>query len=81
MHAICDAVEARGLRVHVNVVRYNPFDPARHGAEPDEAVIARNAALFTRRLPEARVKVISRVGSDVQASCGMFVGPQGRMAG
>src|SRR2546421_8024445 len=28
VHAICDAIEERRLMVHVNVVRYNPHDPA-----------------------------------------------------
>jgi 23S rRNA (adenine2503-C2)-methyltransferase len=74
VHAICDAVEQRGLYVHVNVVRYNP-PSAQHGAEPPEPVLQRNAAIFAERLPRARVRVIPRVGFDVQASCGMFVAP------
>jgi 23S rRNA (adenine2503-C2)-methyltransferase len=81
VHAICDAVEARKLMVHVNIVRYNPFDPGRHGAEPPEEVICRNAAIFQARLPYARVRVIPRVGYDVHASCGMFFGPAGRATG
>ena len=75
VHAICDALESRRLMVHVNVVRYNPHDPRRHGAEPPEEVIRRNAAIYQARLPYARVRVIPRVGYDVQASCGMFLGP------
>jgi 23S rRNA (adenine2503-C2)-methyltransferase len=74
VHAICDAVEERGLYVHVNVVRYNPPTP-QHGAEPPEEVLQRNAAIFSSRLPRARVRVIPRVGYDVQASCGMIVAP------
>jgi adenine C2-methylase RlmN of 23S rRNA A2503 and tRNA A37 len=77
VHAICDAVEERGLMVHVNVVRYNPHDPARHGVEPPEEVIQRNAQIYRDRLPNAHVSVISRVGFDVAASCGMFFGPDG----
>src|SRR5689334_22132922 len=42
VHAICDALEERGLMVHVNIVRYNPHDPARHGVEPAEDIIERN---------------------------------------
>ncbi len=53
-----DALESRDLYVHVNIVRYHPPSPA-HGAEPPDDVLERNAA-------------ISRVGFDVQASCGMF---------
>ena len=73
VHAICDAIEARRLMVHVNVVRYNPHDPRRHGYEPSEAVLERNAAIYRARLPNARVRVIPRVGFDVAASCGMFL--------
>ena len=76
VHAICDALDERKLMVHVNVVRYNSFDPARHGVEPPEEVIERNAAIYRERLPNARVAVISRVGFDVAASCGMFFGPE-----
>lgn len=77
VHAICDALEERRLMVHVNVVRYNPHDPARHGVEPPEEVIQRNAGIYRERLPNARVGVIPRVGFDVAASCGMFFGPDG----
>ncbi len=77
VHAICDALEARRLLAHVNIVRYNPHDPRRHGAEPPEDVIERNAAIYRARLPHARVRVIPRVGFDVKASCGMFLGPEG----
>jgi len=80
VHAICDALEERKLVVHVNVVRYNPFDPERHGVEPPEEVIQRNAEVYRSRLPSARVGVIARVGFDVAASCGMFFGPDGQVA-
>lgn len=80
VHAICDALEERGLMVHVNIVRYNPHDPLRHGVEPPEEVIQRNAAIYRSRLPNARVGVIARVGFDVAASCGMFFGPEGPTA-
>ena len=73
VHAICDAIEERRLMVHVNIVRYNPFDPERHGTEPAEKIIGRNAEIYRSRLPNARVRVIPRVGQDVFASCGMFV--------
>jgi adenine C2-methylase RlmN of 23S rRNA A2503 and tRNA A37 len=72
VHAVCDAVESRGLYAHVNIVRYNPPTPD-HGAEPSDEILERNAAIFRARLPKARVRVIPRVGFDVQASCGMFV--------
>jgi adenine C2-methylase RlmN of 23S rRNA A2503 and tRNA A37 len=76
VHAICDALEERELMVHVNIVRYNPHDPSRHGVEPPEEVIQRNAAIYRSRLVNARVTVIARVGFDVAASCGMFLGPE-----
>jgi 23S rRNA (adenine2503-C2)-methyltransferase len=72
VHAICDALVARELVAHVNIVRYNPPSPE-HGEEPSDAVIERNAEIFRRRLPGARVQVVPRVGFDVHASCGMFV--------
>src|SRR5207244_4292324 len=68
VHAICDALEERRLTVHVNIVRYNPHDPSRHGVEPPEEVIERNAAIYRSRLPNARVSVTARVGFDVAAS-------------
>jgi adenine C2-methylase RlmN of 23S rRNA A2503 and tRNA A37 len=76
VHAICDALESRRLMVHVNIVRYNPPGP-RHGAEPPEEIILRNARIYQERLPYARVRVIPRVGYDVSASCGMFFAPNG----
>jgi adenine C2-methylase RlmN of 23S rRNA A2503 and tRNA A37 len=77
VHAVCDALESRRLMVHVNIVRYNPHDPRRHGVESPEEVIQRNADIYRARLPYARVRVIPRVGYDVQASCGMFFAPDG----
>jgi adenine C2-methylase RlmN of 23S rRNA A2503 and tRNA A37 len=77
VHAICDALESRRLMIHVNIVRYNSPDPRRHGVEPPDEVIQRNARIYQSRLPYARVRVIPRVGYDVQASCGMFIAPQG----
>lgn len=74
VHAVCDAISRHGLLCHVNIVRYNPPSP-NHGVEPGNATIEANAAIFRERLPGARVKVIPRVGFDVQASCGMFVQP------
>lgn len=63
--------------VHINIVRYNSHDPRRRGVEPPEAIIQRNANIYLSRLPNARVRVIPRVGYDVNASCGMFFGAQG----
>lgn len=72
VHGVCDAIEARGIYAHINIVRYNPPSPE-HGSEPPDEVLERNAAIYRQRLPKARVRVIPRVGFDVKASCGMFV--------
>lgn len=72
VHEICDAVERHKLMVHVNLVRYNPHG-SRRGNEPSEEIIQRNAGIYRQRLPSSRVRVIPRVGYDVQASCGMFM--------
>jgi adenine C2-methylase RlmN of 23S rRNA A2503 and tRNA A37 len=77
VHQICDAVEERGLMVNVNIVRYNSPDSSRYGVEPDESIVQRNADIYRSRLPQSRVSVIPRVGFDVAASCGMFLGPSG----
>ena len=72
VNAVCDAVEERKLMTHVNIVRYNSPDIQRRGTESSESVIQRNAEIFRQRMPSARVRVIQRVGFDVNASCGMF---------
>ena len=71
--AIADTVNQSGLRCDFNFVRYNPYSPAQ-GTEPEFEVIERNAQLLEAAVPGARVKIVGRVGFDVKASCGMFVG-------
>lgn len=74
--AVCEAVGSHGLLCEFNLVRYNPASPAQ-GAEADEDTINEYVAVLRQRLPGA-VKIVSRVGHDVKASCGMFVdGKQG----
>src|SRR5262249_60320337 len=51
VHAICDALEERRLMAPLNIVRYNPPDPARPSAEPPEEATQQNAARHRRRLP------------------------------
>jgi adenine C2-methylase RlmN of 23S rRNA A2503 and tRNA A37 len=70
---ITAAVTDAGLRVDVNIVRYNPYS-TRQGTEPPEARIHDLAERLRRNLAGARVQVVSRVGPDIGASCGMFVG-------
>ncbi len=80
VHAICDALERRKLMAHINIVRYNPADSTR-GVEPSEAIINRNVEIYLARLPYARVTIVSRVGFDVAASCGMFLKSDGSSLG
>lgn len=72
VRGILRAVRCAGLRVDVNIVRYNPYSPLQ-GREPTEEVIRGLAELIRYELPESTVKVVDRVGFDVKASCGMFV--------
>src|SRR6185437_2926755 len=68
VHGICDAVEKVGLKTRVNVVRYNPPDDK--SKESSEEVINRNFEIIRSRLSD-KSKIVSRVGWDVSASCGM----------
>lgn len=69
---ICDRLDIFKLRFNWNVVRYNP--PTGHSSEEtSEWDIKQLAGYISHRYPEARVKVIPRVGTDVQASCGTFL--------
>lgn len=69
---IVELCDRHGLRVDVNIVRYNPYSPV-HGREPAVEVIDALAARLRAGLPGAHVQVVGRVGVDVAASCGMFV--------
>lgn len=69
---IIDLIDHYGLDVNWNIVRYNP--PTGHWSrEPSEKQIDYLYQYIQKRLPEARVKLIPRVGTDVQASCGTFL--------
>jgi adenine C2-methylase RlmN of 23S rRNA A2503 and tRNA A37 len=59
-----------GIRGEFNIVRYNPFS----GEQGEESpYIDSIAGLISSYLP---CKVIPRVGEDVYASCGTFVGEE-----
>lgn len=69
-------VEASGLRARLNLVRYNPHS----GKTGTEAADARyDSALRTigAVMTEPGSRIVPRVGFDVKASCGMFVGKGG----
>jgi adenine C2-methylase RlmN of 23S rRNA A2503 and tRNA A37 len=69
---ICKALKSHGLNPEFNVVRYNPASE-RYGVESDEDTINRNVEIFKNEIKNVKIKIIPRVGLDVQASCGMFV--------
>lgn len=70
---ICDAIEDANLICNFNLVRYNPYS-GRHGKEPAIEVVRERMHQLKERFPMSRVKMIDRVGFDVKASCGMFIG-------
>lgn len=54
---------------NINMVRYNPADPTKHGTESldyDRIVDQLSTSVNT-------IKIVPKVGFDVSASCGMFV--------
>ncbi|MEM9066144.1 MAG: radical SAM enzyme, Cfr family protein [Planctomycetota bacterium] len=69
---IANAVHEAGLHPDINVVRYNPFG-SEHGREPPAKIIEERVKQLSGYLPSAQIKIIDRIGFDVQASCGMFV--------
>lgn len=72
IEGIVEAIKAQGLKVNWNVVRYNP-PPGHYSKEPSEAIVKHLADVIRHNLPNSKVKVIPRVGTDVQASCGTFL--------
>jgi 23S rRNA (adenine2503-C2)-methyltransferase len=77
---ICNELIKRQLIVNINVVRYNPYSD-RYGKESSIEVIDRNADIFKSMLNRSKVKIIEKVGQDVKASCGMFVGGNRKIIG
>lgn len=69
VHRTLDAIHEREIRGRFNLVRYNP--PNDKSREADPEVINENYQIIERSLGHAQI--VSRVGFDVQASCGMFV--------
>ena len=69
---LSNAVTKSGLRVDINLVRYNPYSE-KYGSETDECIIYRNHSVLSSFFPESKIRIIDRVGFDVKASCGMFI--------
>lgn len=69
---MCDEILSSKLIAEVRIVRYNPYGPE-YGEESPWPTIERNLEMIQRYLPFSSAKVITRVGRDVKASCGMFV--------
>lgn len=61
------AIQERGLRAEYNIVRYNPYSPEQ-GTESQR--LDEIHTLISEHMP---CKIISRVGTDVSASCGTFI--------
>ncbi len=68
-----EAIQRHRLVVEVNLVRYNPPSPDA-GKEASEDAYKQAEALFKAAFGSAHVQTVQRVGFDVKASCGMFVG-------
>lgn len=69
---ISNAINSIGLKVNVNIVRYNPYSE-KYGEESDEFVINRNTKILNDLLTPENIRIVPKVGFDVKASCGMFV--------
>lgn len=64
-----DIFRLKFTRARFNLIRYN--SPDGESREADEAAIKKYYETITQAIPG---KIISRVGFDVKASCGMFIG-------
>jgi adenine C2-methylase RlmN of 23S rRNA A2503 and tRNA A37 len=62
------AINQHGIRGEFNIVRYNPYGPEQGEESPYIDAIAQ---MISQYMP---CKVIPRVGQDVYASCGTFIG-------
>lgn len=67
-----DLIQEYDVPVNWNVVRYNPPE-GHYSKETVKGQIQYLAGYIRSRLPEAKVKIIPRVGLDVKASCGTFL--------
>lgn len=72
VHELCEAVRKSGLKAKFNLVRYNPFS-ASQGVESSPEVLQARFNQVKDAMVVPGSEIISRVGFDVKASCGMFV--------
>jgi adenine C2-methylase RlmN of 23S rRNA A2503 and tRNA A37 len=73
-HELVSVINEYRLKCKINIVRYNPYDK-RYGNEPSEDVINKSFEIITQNISTTKLvhKIVPRVGSDVKASCGMFI--------
>lgn len=69
---IANSIKSVGLKVDVNIVRYNPYSP-KYGEESDIDIINRNTTILNDLILPENIRIVPKVGLDVKASCGMFV--------
>jgi 23S rRNA (adenine2503-C2)-methyltransferase len=62
---------ASGVKYRINLVRYNPYDEK--SMEPKLMDVLYYFDVLNKWLPNARNKIVDRVGVDVKASCGTFL--------
>lgn len=69
---VWQAINRHRLHANVNIVRYNPYSE-KYGRESPESKILFNQSFIQDNLNYGTVRIIDRVGIDVNASCGTFV--------
>lgn len=72
LHDIANFVKDQNLDARFNLVRYNSWSD-RTGREAGDAAIADAMRIIGAAMSEPGSQVVSRVGRDVKASCGMFL--------
>jgi adenine C2-methylase RlmN of 23S rRNA A2503 and tRNA A37 len=72
IEAIISLIDRVGLKARFNLVRYNPFD-RNLSKESSKEVIEANFEAMSKAMKLQGSKIVSRVGLDVAASCGVFI--------
>lgn len=73
VYSMLNTIKKHELLVDFNIVRYNP--PDENSQEPEFSHIQRLAGFMVINSGRP-VQIVKRVGMDVKASCGMFVGSE-----